>query len=473
VVAAVAVAAVAAGCGARAPECADGASESLRCGLNGRSSQTRSCVRGAWVAAACSDPDVCVDNSSDEVVCGINRRGSAQRHCVHGAWQSPGCDDPDACVDGGSDVAACGLNGRGTQARSCTAGSWSASRCDDPDVCVDHEIQHAACGVLGAQSRQCVLGQWGAYSDCVAPIAIPAPGRRDMVHDARRQRLYITTGDGTGQVLAYDLATRQFEAPLLAGGAFSGIDLSPDQDRLVVADLSSDGVHDWIYRIDLTTGAAAKLSFDLGSSAGGTFTAVFTSNTEALVTSMSRGARRVDLTTGAVLGGSGAGISSMLTASADGSIVASAQPNISSGPIGRYRVTDQRFFTADTNLFVYEIAVSRTGSQLSVPTPRGLLAFTDNFGLLTVIGSEAEFPVGAVYSPVGDELYLAWTGKTRSIDVYSATTLRKLRDIAPLHGLFSDVHGRALQDGRIKLSRDGTLVFATHSGGVLVYPTGL
>src|SRR5262249_23631484 len=154
-----------------------------------------------------------------------------------------------------------------------------------------------------AGARRCVSGQWVAIPDCIHPpvATIAAPGRSDMVHDARRQRVYITTSGDGGQVLSYSLATQQFDPPLLAGGSFYGIDLSPDADQLVVADATFDGTarQCWVYLIDLTTGASRKIMFD--SSESGTFTAVFTSDTEVLVTTNLTGSggsvpvRRIDL----------------------------------------------------------------------------------------------------------------------------------------------------------------------------------
>jgi hypothetical protein len=78
-----------------------------------------------------------------------------------------------------------------------------------------------------------------------------------------------------------------------------------------------------------------------------------------------------------------------------------------------------------------------------------------------------------VYSPVADEIYLAWYGASTSIDAYSTTTLQKLRDIAPSGGLFSWNGNGAFGSGRMRVSRDGSLVFATTAASsVVVYPTG-
>lgn len=320
----------------------------------------------------------------------------------------------------------------------------------------------------------------GGGSDVSTPITIPAPGVQDMVHDAKRHRLYITTGgDKGGEVLAYNLATLEFEAPLLTGGSFRGIDLSPDEDGVIVADQNSDAGHNWVYWVDLTTAVSQKIEFDLDFGEGGTFTAVFTSDTEALVTSDFNGSgdvplRKVDLTSGAAQQIKTVNQSTMLSRSADGSTVAYAQSDSSDGPWGRYDVGADAFADAPgADWFLYEVAVSRTGSQFAVPTYGGLFIYDGGFAQQTTLGVYAEeFPVGAVYSPVADEVYLAWYGASASIDVYSASTFTKLHDVAPVPNLFTSNGNHAFVSGRIRISRDGSLVFATSDDSVVVYPTG-
>jgi len=465
------------------PTCRDGATLAIACGLNDRGSQTRACVHGSWAAPdACRDPDACVDGSSEPMACGLNGRGSQTRACSSGAWHAhDACEDPDVCVDGRAESLACGLNDRGTQAQTCIAGAWSAPGCVDPDECVDGTTEVSACGVLGSQTRPCVLGHWGP-GDCVAPIFITAPGRLDMVHDARRNRVYITTSDDGGQVASYDLTTRQFDAPLVTGGIFMGIDLSPDDNQLIVADSTRDSGHSWIFRIDLTTGAVQKISFPLNpldDLVSGTYTAVFTSSTEALVTSRFGGSgfvplRRVDLTSGTSQEILSVNQDAMLAVSADRSTVGCAGANNSAGPLVRYNVGARSITTGQADRFLHEIAIDRTGSQFAVPAGQ-LLVFDRSFGQLAAIGSlsrDGDIAVGAAYSPTRDELYVAWKSTSRSLDVYSSTTLRKLRDIAPIPRLFGDIQGRAFVSGRLRVSRDGTRILASTAGGIAIYPTG-
>ncbi|MBN8230670.1 hypothetical protein JYK02_24455 [Corallococcus macrosporus] len=467
----------------------DSATEALTCGLNGRGTQSRICEAGKWsTPTTCEDPDVCVDSATEALTCGLNGRGTQSRSCEAGKWSAPGpCTDPDVCVDGASDSLVCGLNGRGTQIRTCDSGAWTSSACMDADVCTDEAVETRHCGVLGRQSRECKTGQWGDYDGCDAPasLSLQVAGRKDMVHDARRNLLYITTSgaNGSGQVRVYNLVTRQFESPLLTGGSFFGIDLSPDGNGLLVADVDSNETKNWIHQIDLTTGESKKIEFSLDFYEGGTFTAVYTSDTEALVSSTFKGSgwvplRKVNLTDGTAKSIKSVRQSTMLTASADGSTVAYAESNISSGSWGRFNVDAQTFAGSGTGWFVYEIAVSRQASQYAVPTYGGLFIYDGALKPHTTLGKYADtLPIGAVYSPIADELYLAWYSFNRrapSIDVYSATTLTKLRDIELATGLFDWTGNGAFGNGRMRTSRDGRLLFATSgTDRVVIYPTGL
>ncbi|RYZ47044.1 MAG: hypothetical protein EOO72_00490 [Myxococcaceae bacterium] len=464
-------------------DCVDGASETSACGLNGRGVQQRTCATGRWSEyTPCEDPDVCVDGALDSLSCGLNGRGVQQRTCEAGGWSAPGfCVDSDVCVDGSEESMACGLNGRGTGSRTCASGAWGEPRCEDLDVCIDGDVETSGCGILGSRSRECTSGQWGPQGDCDAPasIALQVPGRTDLVHDARRNRLYITTRDGAGHVRVFNLKTREFEAPLLTGGAFRGIDLSPDGDKLIVAEGGFSATHNGVQLIDLTTGASRRIEFTLERSEAGTFTAVFTSNTEALVSSNFNGSgwvplRKVDLSNDTAAKLASVRQSTMLTASADGSTVAYAESNISSGEWGRFSVGAQTFAESSTGWFAYEVAVSRNASQYALPTYGGLFVFDSTLKSPTRVGSYAnELPIGAVYSPVTDELYLAWTGAKTSIDVYSTTTLSKLRDIETAPSLFSWNGNAAFVNGRMRISRDGSLLFVTTGAdGVRIYLTG-
>lgn len=134
----------------------------------------------------------------------------------------------------------------------------------------------------------------------------------------------------------------------------------------------------------------------------------------------------------------------------------------------------RRSRSPSTSWYVYEIAVSRQASQYALPTYGGLYIFDGALSRKAILGTYAgQLPIGAAYNPVADELYLAWYGSNTSIDVYNTTTLQKVRDIAPTPGLFSWTGNWAFDNGRMRVSPDGKLLFATTgSSGLGIYLTG-
>lgn len=463
--------------------CQDGETDVKRCGLNQRGTIARSCRSGAWTELGCVDPDVCTDGDALDEACGLNGRGQRGIACADGDWLDSACIDPDECTDGDAEDVECGLNGRGSIARTCAAGAWNDGECVDPDECTDGESEARSCGVLGVGTRACTSGSWSELADCDAPLSltISAAGIRDMVHDAKRSRLYITTATGTsGAVLVYDLVSRELEPSLLTGGGFYGIDLSPNEDRLIVADSSIGEETNRVHVIDLESGEIDPIEFQLAFYEGGTYSAVFISDEAALVSSNFQGSgwvplRRVDLASGTAMTIRSVRQSTMLVAAAGGDAVAYAESNTSSGDFGVYTPSANRFLSSGTGWFVYDVAISRNAEQVSVPTYGGLFVHNAALGDLETIGEYATtLAVGAVYSPVADELYLAWMGADVSLDVYDMETLERVRTIEPEPGMFSWTGNGGFGSGRMRVSRDGKLLFASTGGGVIkVYPTGL
>jgi hypothetical protein len=375
------------------------------------------------------------------------------------------------------------VHGAGCRTRPAAAGD-GADDAGDPGgdagsaaACVDGAVETMICDALGTQSRRCERGKWSDDGPCDAPpaLVIPVPEPVDVVHDARRHRLYITSRDLDGLVLSYDLPNRRFDPPLLSGGAFLGIDLSPDGDHLVVADNATDAGQIWIYRIDLTTGATHKLAFARTPDEAGTIEAVFTTDGEALVTSDAAiGAdvplRRVDLTTGAAVNLLTTRGSAGLGASADHAVIGFVELDPSGRQWGRYQVADQTITTPVTDTSGPRIAVDRTGSQFAIPRGRDLALFDAKLRLRAAIAAPfPAMPISAAYSSMADELYVAWSGATTSIDAWSSVTLDKLRDIVPAAGLFPDL---VFGPGPLRVSADGRLVFSITRAGVGVYRAG-
>ncbi|MCB9538613.1 MAG: hypothetical protein H6704_20425 [Myxococcales bacterium] len=194
--------------------CADGDTEQLACGLNGRGLQERACADGRWAApGACVDEDACVDGARDPLDC---PDGSVvARTCVDGQWgQAPACPegpDPD-CEAGSFETRGCGAGGQ--QRRSCDdGGAWSPwGDCEGEAVCAGGDEETRACEG-GTQRRICADGQWGAWGACERVVrgcgeATPLNLAGDTPFDTRNRVDALPDGcgaDSAEQIFSFDL----------------------------------------------------------------------------------------------------------------------------------------------------------------------------------------------------------------------------------------------------------------------------
>jgi len=310
---------------------------------------------------------------------------------------------------------------------------------------------------------------------------ISAPNRVDMVYDSSRDILYITSG---GQVLRYRLATSSFLTPFDFGtGRLSGLDLSPDGNTLAIADRNLTGIH----LVDLPTETIKPdLAFNPASGEGGSFTVAFGNDGALLVTTDYNGSgwtplRRVDPRTGAVSIISKDSFpgdirqATMLSASADGSCIGYAESDSSDGPLGIYDVATKKITgflqsSNGTGAFNYEIGSNRNCSQFAVPTYLGTFIYDNALTRKGTIGAYAGGrPIGVAYHPVKDIAYFAWAD-TSEVRGYARNFARVASFDAGY--TFQNTGNHAFDQGRMKISRDGSLLFVTVAGGIHCQYTG-
>ena len=161
----------------------------------------------------------------------------------------------------------------------------------------------------------------------------------------------------------------------------------------------------------------------------------------------------------------------MLAANADRTVVAYAQSNNWGGPFGRYAVSGGAFLEGTLNWYLYEVAVNWDASQYALPNYGGLAIHDASLQQIAWLGSTASrSALGAVYSPLANVLYVAWSsfndsGAIEAVDSSSFTSLATL-DAKP--GL-SWGGNHAFSSGRLRVSRDGRGLLATVAGGVRLY----
>jgi hypothetical protein len=317
-----------------------------------------------------------------------------------------------------------------------------------------------------------VIGIVNQIAFAAGPIDfISAPNRVDMVEDVTRNILYISTSTD-GNLLRYELSNRSFMSPIVLGGQTLGMDISPDGNTLAVTNGDHGSTTNWIDLVDLASGGTRRITMPMGfTPEGGTFSVAFTDNQNVLY-SMYWGVKKCNLTTSATAEICYYGVPALLAASADHSVVAITAPT-SGTRLSRYRVSDGNLANSNVQILGYPsaVSVSRNGQQYSVPCG-GDMIFDQNLSQDTSIASLSGMPIGAAYSPTSDTLYLSWKqsgGYHARIDAFDVNTLteKSVIDSRDAFGWFGI--DAASDDGKLRVSSNGSHLFATVDGGINIY----
>ena len=312
-----------------------------------------------------------------------------------------------------------------------------------------------------------------------AGVFVPAQQRQDMVHDDARDVVYITSGSG---VLRYDVASETFLSPIVLGGNLVGIDLSPDGTTLVVADSTSTDTQMSVYLVavdqlsSLRYEAVRKVSVGKNSPyEGGAHAVAFGSDGGIRVSSRYLGSgtvplRRLNPLTSTWATVASVGQSAMLSASGDSDTIAFAEANNSGGPWGLIDIPTGMIVRRYTDLggrsaFNYEIATDWFGSQFAVQSSAATNVFNEEYELITTIG-EGRFdrPIGIAYHPVQRVAYFPWA-ESREVRVYDMGSFRQIASY-DFEDDFVYPGNAAYVQGRTRLSKDGSLLMVSVSGGI-------
>lgn len=312
-----------------------------------------------------------------------------------------------------------------------------------------------------------------ASMSAVAVTLITAQNRVDMVHDAQRGIVYVT--DGT-DVLRYQTSTATLLPPLSLGGDLGGIDLSPDGNTLVVADRDGSATQAWVYLVALDSLTVRRVAVSKSDSyEGGIFTAAYGADNNVYTTSTFNGSGWVPLRQLVPATEQWTTLASvrqdtMLAPSGDAQTIAFAESNISDGRWGLIdiptgQIVHRTGYTDGTGWFNFEIATDRFGTQFALPTYDGTFVYNDTYQNIATLGQYAgQLPIGVAYHPVEQIAYFPWTG-TSQVRVYDMTTYTQIGEY-DFGNTFSWVGNSAFQQGRTRLSRDGSLIMVTVNGGV-------
>lgn len=305
---------------------------------------------------------------------------------------------------------------------------------------------------------------------------VPATARIDVVHDDARGLVYITDG---ARVLRWNEATGAFLAPIELGGQLVGLDVSPDNETLVVADRSGSATQSWVHLVDLDTLAVRTVAVNTPDTyEGGTFSAVYGADNRIYTTSTFNGSgwvqlRRLDPATDTWTNLASVRQNTMLSPSGDAQTIAFAEANISDGRWGLIDVPTgaivrREGYTDGTAHSNFEIAADRFGAQVAIPTYFGSFVYDDAYAKVASIGTYAgALPIGLAYHPVERIAYFPFAQGSQ-VRVYDMDAFTQT-GAYDFENAFSWNGGNAFVAARTKLSRDGSLLMVTVNGGVRVY----
>jgi hypothetical protein len=324
----------------------------------------------------------------------------------------------------------------------------------------------------------CIIGR---VAFGVGPLEfISAPHRVDMVTDSQNV-LYISSTDGN--LLRYNLTSQSFLSPIVLGGTPYGVDISPDGNNIVVADLYvpyPQRTNSCVHVVNLPTGATSQINFSLESSQeGGTCSVAFADNNTFLAAS---GGATWNPLHKVNLAGSSTNIDEVpywtdLSSSADHSVIGIAEQYIMPQGPGRYMVSDGNISFGPAlarSGEVTAIAASRNGQQYLVTY--GIFAYVCDQNLNVIKQLQGrysdEYALGVVYSPTNDSCFVAWgnaSGNHTEIQMFDTNSLNQIGTIDSAPHIAKPDYDNSYKSGRLRMSSDGSLLFATVNGGVDVY----
>ncbi len=302
---------------------------------------------------------------------------------------------------------------------------------------------------------------------------ISAPQRVDMVHDSKRNVIYISEAD---HVLRYDVTSgAMLPSIVLEGSSLGGLDISPDNEKLVVADRNGVDTASWVYVVDLDNLSHQRYAAGAHSTEGGMFTAVYGADNNIYTTSTYNGSgnvplRRLNPATFTWTELATVRQNTMLSASGDGNTIAFAESNSSGGMWGLIdiptgSIVRRSSYSDATGWYNYEIATDRFGAQFSIPVYGGTFVYDDVYQKVATLGQYAgPQPIGAAYHPVERVAYFPWA-QTQEVKVYDMNTFTQIGS-HNFEFTFTSNGNHAFQNGRAKLSRDGSILMATVGNGV-------
>jgi hypothetical protein len=261
----------------------------------------------------------------------------------------------------------------------------------------------------------------------VPSTLIPVANHRDLVFDAMRGLLDITTSSGVVQ--QFSVQAQQLVGGIGISRSLNGADISPDGNFLYLADPQTNGAQDVLDKLDLNSFALSKLTFNHVNGELGSWDIAFASGGKGLVSTMANGSgsvplRQLTLSTGALtmrsdIPGGWVAQNTLIHRSADRSLLLLTEPN--NGIVMTYGANTDRFLPGPAfgpALANAPAAVNRNGTLLAIEVNGQAIVMDPSFNTrITLPGLDG----GVVFDPNQDVMY-AVNSSTGQIIGYDTNT---------------------------------------------------
>lgn len=297
--------------------------------------------------------------------------------------------------------------------------------------------------------------------DRLAPATlIPLASVRDHVFDPVRNLLYMTTG--TGVLHRYDLATQSLLSPINVGGPLNGLDITPDNNFLYIAD-GQPGSQGRVRKINLNTSTVTTIPYPVVGGAG-IWDVNIASNGTALVSTRGSGSPLLRLDLGTDMFSIARPFvrqDTHINRSADRTLLFFTESNISFGPIFTYdAITDTFPLSASTlgSLTQTVSAVNRDGTRIAMEVSNRAAVMSRTFGAIENLG---DADAGMVFDPASDVLF----GADSVLDVIVAYDTHTWAELFRME-IGENIPPDPVPQGRgfMSMSPDGRLLFLTSRG---------
>ncbi|MGI8978357.1 MAG: dockerin type I domain-containing protein [Pirellulaceae bacterium] len=309
-----------------------------------------------------------------------------------------------------------------------------------------------------------------------ASTLIVQAGVTDISFDTSRQILYIAAGNDT--IRRYSLVARAFLSPIVVGGAAIGLDITPDNSTLYVADSLEVANKAFVRKVNLANGTVTTLQFDTPGTETGCFDISIGANGKALITTTSSDAspvplRELDLATGTITiradaptaaGGGLVGSGTRIFRGTDRSRLLLTEGTNATGPLFTYISATGLFVDGPSTAAVTNTrhsAVSRDG-QLIVSDIFGPSLMDENFQVQEIF---ERFDGGLGFDGTRDVFY-AVDSFTDELVAYNVQNFQELLRVS----IGENVGG--LFYGQIGVIPDGQNLFLTTVSGVRAFDIG-